>query len=153
MSDIKNLIKQCFSGTDISKLGIKDSKSINNEGNQKVARGPGKTPHLTTTKHFSTKFWNALEWLFNEEIYNHWLQITFLTKCLKQVVQRPTTANMFHRNIDIEKRFLVDLADLLRTSFANAPAHIKQCLKQDFPKLLQLAKFPNIKYGNKITLR
>lgn len=149
--DLKELIKQCFLGNDISKLGLKDSKPLNHDG--KSGRAPGKAPHLATTKHFATKFWNALEWLFNKEICNYWFQIQFLAKCLKRVVRGPNTSNFDHQKIDVESRFLADLNVLLRDSFGNAPAHIKQCLKQDFPKLLQLTKLFNLKSGTKFSLR
>lgn len=72
IADIKQSIKECFSGTSVSALS---SKKPTQRETKAAVRGPGKTPTLTTSQHFRTKFWSAIEWLFDEEIYGYCSQV------------------------------------------------------------------------------
>lgn len=112
------------------------------------SRAPGKTPTLTTSQHFRSKLWQALEWLFEEEIFNYWTQVIFLENCLDSVNQSPSSSESFQTN-DIKYRFWTGLENLLCNSFANCAAHINQCLKQDLPKLLAAARSLQSKFGQK----
>lgn len=76
IADIKQSIKECFSGTSVTALSSK--KPV--RGEPKAVRGPGKTPTLTTSQHFRSKFWSAIEWLFDEEIYGYCSQVHKLLK-------------------------------------------------------------------------
>lgn len=151
ISDIKHSLKECFAGVDVSKLRANESQS-SKEKNARggKSRGPGKTPTLTTSQHFRVKFWTAIEWLFNEEIYNYWKQLCVLEKCLEDVRQSPVASENF-QSANIKQRFWNDLESLLRTSFANSASHISQCLKQDLPKLLGSVRLLQNKIGNKFT--
>lgn len=142
-SDIQHSIKECFVGTDVTKLGSKKQKSSASK-----SRGPGKTPTLTTSQHFRTKLWTSLEWLFDEEIMNYWTQVSFLEKCIENVNQSPASSELFQSN-NIKQRFWVSVEQLLRTSFGNCAAHVSQYLKQDLPKLLAAARTLQTKIGQK----
>lgn len=112
---------------------------------------PGKPLGSTASQQFSRKFWTSLENLFDEEIFNCWKQINFLTKCLKKVVHQPSATNLFE-SVDIEKQFHDRLNELLRVSFTECPAHIRQCLVQDLPKLIRLTKQLHSKCENRLNI-
>lgn len=150
ISDIQHSIKECFAGTDVTKLGSKKQKSAQKEAHK--SRGPGKTPTLTTSQHFRTKLWASLEWLFDEEIMNYWTQVSFLEKCMDGVDQSPASSELFQSN-NIKERFWMSLEQLLRTSFDNCAAHVSQCLKQDLPKLLAAARTLQSKIGQKYVFK
>lgn len=149
ISDIQHSIKECFTGTDVTKLGSKKQKSPQKEAQK--SRGPGKTPTLTTSQK-NTKLWASLEWLFDEEIMNYWTQVSFLEKCMECVDQSPASSELFQTN-NIKERFWISLEQLLRTSFANCAVHISQCLKQDLPKLLAAARTLQTKIGQKYVFK
>lgn len=156
ISDIKHAIRECFAGID-TKRAERKVKSVNNSDQQqqqtaqKPKPSPGKPQGTTASQQFSRKFWTGLENLFDDEIFNCWKQIHFLTKCLKNVVYQPN-ANNRHDRVDIEKQFHDRLNEVLRTSFTDCPAHIRQCLIQDLPKLLRLTKQINSKCENRLNI-
>lgn len=151
ISDIQHSIKECFAGTDVTKLCSKKQKSSQKEASK--SRGPGKTPTLTTSQHFRTKLWTALEWLFDEEIPNYWTQVSFLEKCMESVNQSPASSELFQSSSNIKERFWISLQELMRTSFANCAAHVSQCLKQDLPKLLAAVRTLQTKVGQKYVFK
>lgn len=150
-SDIQHSIKECFAGTDVTKLSSKKQKSASQKEANK-SRGPGKTPTLTTSQHFRTKLWTSLEWLFDDEIMNYWTQVSFLEKCIDDVNQSPASSELFQSN-NIKERFWTSLEQLLRKSFANCAPHVSQCLKQDLPKLLAAARTLQTKIGQKYVFK
>lgn len=150
IGDIKHSLKECFAGIETKKSERK-SKSANNVEQSKPKPSPGKPQGTTASQQFSRKFWTALESLFDEEIFNCWKQINFLTKCLKKVVHQPNAMNLFE-SVDIEKNFHDRLNDLLRISFTECPAYIRQCLVQDLPKLMRLAKQLHSKCENRLNI-
>ncbi|XP_031640105.1 conserved oligomeric Golgi complex subunit 5 [Contarinia nasturtii] len=151
IGDIKHAIKECFAGIQTKKVSERKSKAGNNVDQTKPKPSPGKPQGTTASQQFSRKFWTALESLFDEEIYNCWKQINFLTECLKKVVHQPNAMNLFE-SVDIEKNFHDRLNDLLRISFTNCPPYIRQCLVQDLPKLLRLTKQLHTKCENKLNI-
>lgn len=151
ISDIKHTIKECFAGIDTKKSSERKTKSIGNNEQNKPKPSPGKPQGSTASHQFSRRFWSGLENLFDEEIFNCWKQINFLTKCLKKVVYQPNAANRFEC-VDIEKNFHDRLNEVLRNSFTDCPAHIRHCLVQDLPKLLRLTKQLNSKCENRLNI-
>lgn len=151
ISNIKYTIKECFAGIETKKTSERKSKSGSNIEQSKPKPSPGKPQGTTASQQFSRKFWSALENLFEEEIFNCWKQINFLTKCLKKVIYQPNAVNRFE-SIDIEKHFHDQLNAVLRASFIDCPAHIRQCLVQDLPKLLRLTKHLNSKCENRLNI-
>lgn len=150
IADIKHTIKECFAGIDTNKkMSERKVKSINDQS-KPPRPSPGKPQGSTASQQFSKKFWTALENLFDEEIFNCWKQINFLTKCLKKVNYQPNASSRYE-SVDIEKNFHDRLNELLRTSFTDCPPHIKQCLVQDLPKLLRLTKQLNSKCENRLS--
>lgn len=151
ISDIKHSIKECFAGVEPKKNSDRKAKLGASGEQSKPKPSPGKPLGTTASQQFSRKFWTALEHLFEEEIFNCWKQINFLTKCLKKIVYQP---NATHRldSVDIEKHFHDRLNELLRGSFTNCPAHIRQCLVQDLPKLLRLSKQLHLKCENRLNV-
>ena len=147
VSDIQHSIKECFAGTDVSSMTSKKTKQPAKDSKSQ-ARMPGKTPTLTTSQHFRTKFWTAIEWLFNEELYNCCSQVVMLQNCLTNVRQ-PTTASLLvtFQSMDVKKRFWKSIEELLEQSFSEAAPHIRQCLKQDLPKLLTAAQNLQAKFS------
>lgn len=153
ISDIQHSIKECFAGTEVSKLSSKKTKSEKqSESRGNKPRGPGKAPQLTTSQHFRTKLWQGIDWLFDEEIYNYWTQIIFLEKCLEKIHQAPASSELFQSSA-IKQRFWNNLEDLLKKSFMECTTHVNQCLKQDLPKLLNAARTFQSKISNKFTFR
>lgn len=150
ISDIEHSIKECFAGTDVANLSSKKPQEPVEKAMK--SRGPGKTPTLTTSQHFRTKLWTAMEWLFDEEIYNYWNQVIFLENCLEDVKQ-PATVNvstlLSYQNDAVKERFWKSLEELLKNSFTNCAPHVNQCLKQDLPKLLKIAHGLQSKFGQK----
>lgn len=152
IADIKHAIKECFAGIDTKKANERKSKAAANATDQtKPKPSPGKPLGTTASQQFSRKFWTSLENLFDEEIFNCWKQINFLTKCLKNVVHQPNATNLFE-SVDIEKNFHDRLTELLRVSFTECPPHVRQCLIQDLPKLLRLAKQLHSKCENRLNI-
>lgn len=151
IADIKHTIKECFAGIETKKASERKSKSAANVDQIKSKPSPGKPQGTTASQQFSRKFWTALENLFDDEIFSCWKQINFLTKCLKQVVHQPNATNLFE-SVDIEKHFHDRLNELLRVSFTECPAHIRQCLVQDLPKLLRLTKQLHSKCENRLNI-
>lgn len=151
IGDIKHSIKECFAGIETKKVTERKSKPGSGVDQIKPKPSPGKPQGATASQQFSRKFWTALESLFDEEIYNCWKQINFLTKCLKKVIYQPNATNLFE-SVDIEKNFHERLNELLRISFTECPAHIRQCLVQDLPKLLRLAKQLHSKCENRLSI-
>lgn len=151
IAEIKQTIKECFDGIDIKKVSERKLKSGSNAESSKPKPSPGKPQGSTASQQFSRRFWSALETLFDDDIFNCWKQISFLTKCLKQVVHQPNAANRFEC-IDIEKKFHDRLNEVLKDSFTDCPAHIRQCLVQDLPKLLRLTKQLNSKCENRLNI-
>lgn len=151
ISDIKHTIKECFAGINPKKASERKVKNGNDNESSKPKPSPGKPQGTTASHQFSRKFWIALEHLFDEEIFNCWKQIHFLTKCLKNVVYQSNAANRFEC-ADIEKNFHDRLNDVLRDSFTDSPAHIRQCLVQDLPKLLRMTKQLNSKCENRLNI-
>lgn len=153
ISDIKHTIKECFAGIEIKKSVERKVKSTNNfeqqQATQKPKPSPGKPQGSTASQQFSRKFWTGLENLFDDEIFNCWKQIHFLMKCLKNVVYQPSASNR-HECVDIEKQFHDRINDVLRTTFTDCPAHIRQCLIQDLPRFLRLTKQLNSKCENRL---
>lgn len=151
ISDIKHSIKECFAGIETKKLTERKVKSTANPDSNRPRVGPGKPLGSTASQQFVKKFWSALDNLFDEEIFNCWKQINFLTKCLKRIVHQPNAMNLF-ASVDIEKRFYDRLNQLLNDSFTDCPAHIRQCLVRDLPKLLRLTKQLHSKCENRLMI-
>lgn len=151
IGDIKHSIKECFAGIETKKVTERKSRPGGTVDQSKPKPSPGKPQGTTASQQFSRKFWTALESLFDEEIYNCWKQINFLTKCLKKVVYQPNATNLFE-SVDIEKHFHDRLNELLRVSFTDCPAHIRQCLVQDLPKLMRLTKQLHSKCENRLNI-
>lgn len=153
VGDILHSIKECFAGTEVSKLSSRTGKSEKgSDSRSNRPRNPGKTPTLTTSQHFRTKLWQGIDWLFDEEIYNYWTQVVFLEKSLEKVHQAPASSEHFQSSA-IKQRFWNSLEESLRGSFANCTTHVSQCLKQDLPKLLNAARTFQSKISNKFTFR
>lgn len=154
ISDIEHSIKECFAGTDVSNLSSRKPR----ESQEKTpkSRGPGKTPTLTTSQHFRSKLWTAMEWLFDDEIFNYWNQVVFLESCLEQI-KLPVTTNVStmiaYQSAAVKDRFWKSLEDLLGASFTNCAPHVNQCLKQDLPKLLKIAHGLQSKFGQQFVFR
>lgn len=152
ITDIKHSLKECFAGVDVKKLSTRKVKTENSNEQTQIRRSPGTTQNLNASQHFSTKFWAAIEWLFDEEIFDCWKQINFLTKCSKNVAQQVNRMAPVQM-VDIERGFGDRLNELLKKSFTDCASHIRQCLVQDLPKLLQLIKKLQSKCENRITIR
>lgn len=151
IAEIKQTIKECFDGIEIKRVSERKLKSANINEQSKVKPSPGKPQGVNASQSFSRKFWSSLETLFDEDIFNCWKQINFLAKCLKQVHHQPNAVNRFDC-IDIEKNFHSQLNEVLKESFGDCPAHVKQCLVQDLPKLLRLTKQLNSKCENRLNI-
>lgn len=99
-------------------------------------RGPGKTPTLTTNLNFRNKLWLALEWLFNEEIFDYAQQIEFLCGCLRDDAAFASVQHHF----DLKTIWWEKLGNLLKESFGKAQPHILQCLQEGLPQLTSITK-------------
>lgn len=134
VNDIKHSLKACFTGTDLKVLQQTISRV---DEVKKVPRGPGKTPTLTTSQHFRTKLWSALEWLFDEEIFDITKQVIMLQRSVEQIKQSSderVTAE------SIRVLYVSKIESLLKTSFEGAAPHVIQCLQQGLPRLLSAIK-------------
>lgn len=152
IGDIKHSLKDCFAGVEVKKLSARKVKTDKANEQNRSRKSPGSTQSLNVSHQFSTKFWAAIEWLFDEEIYDCWKQIHFLTKCMKKITQQVSCMSPMQM-VDIEKGFSDRLNDLLKKSFSDCAPHIRQCLVQDLPKLLKLIKQLQSKCENEITIR
>lgn len=152
ITDIKHSLKECFAGVEVKKLSSRKTKTEKSTEQTKIRKSPGTTQNLNASQQFSTKFWAAIEWLFEEEIFDCWKQIHFLSKCSKKIAQQVNCMSPV-QTVDIEKGFGDRLNDLLKKSFTDCQSHIKQCLVQDLPKLLQLIKQLQSKCENHISIR
>lgn len=143
INDIKQSIKDCFTGNDVTSLNA-SKQSSKSAG----SRGPGKVPTLTTSQNFRVKLWTSLDWLFDEEIYGFCQQIILLQKSLKNVnfINSESTETT---EMEIEKKFWLNLEELLKKSFRDCPIHISQCLQQQLPKLLAAARGLQSKLDNR----
>lgn len=131
VGDIKQSIKECFTAPETKISGARDSEPKSTSKAQ--MRAPGKAPALTTSLHFRAKLWNALEWLFAEEIFSCSAQIRFLHKCVRN-------SGLMDADMEIEAQWWKGLQELLKTSFRDCPPHIGQCLQQGLPKLVSETK-------------
>lgn len=136
--DVKQAIKECFTApeTKIDQGGRARDQPQLTQQRGAMMRGPGKTPTLTTNLNFRNKLWLALEWLFNEEIFDYAQQIEFLCGCLRDdaaFVQQPP-------HFDLKTIWWEKLGALLKESFGRAPPHILQCLQEGLPQLTSITK-------------
>ncbi|GAB0090981.1 Conserved oligomeric Golgi complex subunit 5 [Sergentomyia squamirostris] len=131
VGDIKQSIKECFTAPETKIAGSRETEAKNPA--KSAMRAPGKAPALTTSLHFRAKLWNALEWLFSEEIYSFSAQIRFLHKCVRN-------SGLMDADMEIEEQWWRGLQDLLKKSFSSCPPHIAQCLQQGLPKLVAETK-------------
>ncbi|ETN59253.1 four way stop [Anopheles darlingi] len=134
---LRDAIKESFAGTDVAKLRKTGASSPAKERHEsRQMKGPGKAPALTNSSNFRNKLWQALEWLFLDEMYGHCTQVAFLQKCLLDLPlgEDYTLAKEFDR------QFWQNLEKLLMKSFKSAQSHVTQTLQQGLPKLLSLAK-------------
>lgn len=140
--DVKQAIKECFTApeTKISGNNSADQQKGTTRGAAASGmKGPGKTPTLTTNLNFRNKLWLAIEWLFNEEIFDYAQQIEFLCECLRDDAEFVVAAQQ-HQQFDLKSIWWKKLAVLLKDSFAKAPAHILQCLQEGLPQLTSITK-------------
>lgn len=135
INDIKHSLKACFAGTDLKILQQTLSRV---DESKKGPKGPGKTPTLTTSQHFRTKLWTALEWLFDEEIFDITKQVTMLQKSVEQIKQSNDQEKISPDSI--RTLFLAKLEALLKVSFESAAPHVSQCLQQGLPRLLSAVR-------------
>lgn len=133
INDIKQAIKQCFNGADLTtlqKTSIKGSPTTLKGASSKL---PGKVPTLTTSMNFRAKLLVALEWLFTDELYSYCEQAMAIHRCLKKITSGYITENP---SKDFLAKFSKALCNLLKTSFEDSPIHVLQNLQQSLPKLL-----------------
>lgn len=135
-NDIKHSLKACFTGTDLKILQQTVSRA--DDAAKKTPKGPGKTPTLTTSQHFRTKLWTALEWLFDEEIFDITKQVMMLQRAIEQIKQSNDQDRITAESI--RSQFVTKLEALLKTSFEGAAPHVGQCLQQGLPRLLSAVK-------------
>lgn len=152
LNDVRQGIKECFSGGDIASGGGGGQKAIGLTASGPSStmksggmKGPGKLPTLTTSHNFRQKLWSSIEWLFNEEIFNVCQQVLLLQECLDK-------CRVDNTKISIKQKFWSDLNALLETSFSEAPPHIGQCLQQSLPKLLAATQGLQTKLGQTLVL-
>lgn len=131
--DVKQAVKECFTAPE-TKIGSQEGRKEAEKGQR---RGPGKTPTLTTNLNFRNKLWLALEWLFNEEIFDYAQQIEFLCACLREdAAAFVVTSQQF----DLKTMWWQKLGALLKEAFGTAPAHILQCLQEGLPQLTSITR-------------
>lgn len=133
INDIKQAIKQCFNGADLTtlqKTSIKGSPTTLKGTSVKL---PGKVPTLTTSMNFRNKLLIALEWLFIDELFSYCEQAMAVHRCLKKITSGYITDNP---SKDFLPKFSKALCNLLKTSFEESPVHVLQNLQQSLPKLL-----------------
>lgn len=150
VNDIKNSIKQCFNGADLTtlqKTSIKSSPSITKSAH--VAKGPGKQLQLTTSMNFKNKLLTALEWLFTDELLTYCEQVIVLNKSLTKVTSGNITDNP---SKDFLPKFSKAICDLLKSSFEESPVHVLQNLQSSLPKLLSYFNALHDKIGKDVEL-
>lgn len=133
INDIKQAIKQCFNGADLSTLQKTSIKGSPTTLKGSSAKLPGKVPTLTTSMNFRNKLLIGLEWLFTDELFSYCEQAMAIHRCLKKITSGYITDNP---SKDFLTKFSKALCDLLKTSFEESPVHILQNLQQSLPKLL-----------------
>uniref|UniRef100_A0A182QRN4 Conserved oligomeric Golgi complex subunit 5 n=1 Tax=Anopheles farauti TaxID=69004 RepID=A0A182QRN4_9DIPT len=135
---LKDAIKESFAGTDVAKLRKTGASSPAKERahESRQLKAPGKAPTLTNSSNFRTKLWQALEWLFLDEMYGHCTQVLFLQKCLLEL----PLGDDFALAKQFDCKFWNNLEKQLISSFKSAQSHVTQSLQQGLPKLLSLAR-------------
>lgn len=134
--DVKQAIKECFTAPE-TKISSKHGDQQKNATKGTTVKGPGKTPTLTTNLNFRNKLWLALEWLFNEEIFDYAQQIEFLCECLQNEAAFVVTGQ---QPLNLKTIWWDKLGTLLKESFRKAPSHILQCLQEGLPQLTAITK-------------
>lgn len=124
LNDIKQSIKECFAGSDITSVKSKTIKSKQN-------KGPGKITTIQSGLNFRQKLWSSIEWLFTEEIYNICQQVILFQKCIKSI----SLIDNDEKYSLLKEQFWNKLETLLEISFRDSPPHVAQCLQQSLPKL------------------
>uniref|UniRef100_A0A182WLB4 Conserved oligomeric Golgi complex subunit 5 n=1 Tax=Anopheles minimus TaxID=112268 RepID=A0A182WLB4_9DIPT len=134
---LKDAIKESFAGTDVAKLRKTGASSPAKERHEsRQLKAPGKAPALTNSSNFRTKLWQALEWLFLDEMYGHCTQVLFLQKCLLEL----PLGDEYTLAREFDRKFWTNLEKQLVSSFKSAQSHVTQTLQQGLPKLLSLAR-------------
>lgn len=133
INDIKQAIKQCFNGADLSTLQKTSIKGSPTTLKGTASKLPGKVPTLTTSMNFRNKLLVALEWLFTDELYSYCEQVMAIQRCLKKLTSGYISDNP---SKDFLAKFSKALCNLLKTSFEESPVHVLQNLQQSLPKLL-----------------
>ena len=134
LNDIKQAIKQCFSGADVAtlqKTSIKGSPTTLKGSSAKNL--PGKVPTLTTSMNFRNKLLVAIEWLLTDELLSYCEQAMAIHRCLKKIHSGYIIDNS---SKDFLPKFSKALSDVLKLSFEESPVHVLQNLQQSLPKLL-----------------
>uniref|UniRef100_A0A4Y0BMS0 Conserved oligomeric Golgi complex subunit 5 n=2 Tax=Anopheles funestus TaxID=62324 RepID=A0A4Y0BMS0_ANOFN len=134
---LKDAVKESFAGTDVAKLRKTGASSPAKERHEsRQLKAPGKAPALTNSSNFRTKLWQALEWLFLDEMYGHCTQVLFLQKCLLEL----PLGDEYMLAKEFDRKFWNNLEKQLVSSFKAAQSHVTQTLQQGLPKLLSLAR-------------
>ena len=149
INDIKQAIKQCFNGADITTLQKTSIKGSPTTLKGTSAKLPGKVPTLTTSMNFRNKLLIALEWLFTDELYSYCEQALAIHKCLKKITSGYITDNPAK---DFLPKFSKALCELLKSSFEESPVHVLQNMQQSLPKLLSSFNILQSKLNTEITL-
>lgn len=132
--DVGQAIKECFTAPETKIGDAAATKAQKGPAGQSRPMGPGKAPTLTTNLNFRNKLWLALEWLFNEEIFDYAQQIEFLFECVGD------SAFVTSTSFNLKANWWEKLGVLLKESFAKAPHHILQCLQEGLPQLTSITK-------------
>ncbi|XP_022230333.2 conserved oligomeric Golgi complex subunit 5 [Drosophila obscura] len=139
IADMEQSLKECFAGNDISVLNKSPTHgSGSSTSKPAAARGPGKTPQLTTTQNYRAKFWKSLHWLLYDELYESCTQIKLLKAALEQINQFGYTSESSDQYIP--QRFWQKVQQLLRKSFDECSQHVTQTLQEGLSKLLTSAR-------------
>lgn len=149
VNDIKQAIKQCFNGADLSTLQKTSIKGSPTTLKGTSAKLPGKVPTLTTSMNFRNKLLIALEWLFTDELLSYCEQAMAIHRCLKKITSGYITDNPAK---DFLPKFSKALCTLLKTSFEESPVHVLQNLQQSLPKLLSNFNSLQAKLNSEILL-
>jgi hypothetical protein len=144
VTDIKQSIKQCFNGVDLSTLQKTSIKGTPSKG-----RLPGRAPNLSSTMNFKTKLLAGLEWLFTDELFTYCEQVITIDKCLKRLTSGIIGDNPSR---DFLGKFSKTIGELLKTSFEESQVHVLQNLQQSLPKLLTYFNALNAKISKDIEL-
>ncbi|KAG5669687.1 hypothetical protein PVAND_017570 [Polypedilum vanderplanki] len=149
VNDIKQNIKQCFNGVDLStlqKTSIKGSPMTNSS----KGKLPGRVPNLTTSMNFKAKLLAGLEWFFTDELFTYCEQVITIDKCLKKL-----TSGLLGENPSKEflGKFSKTINELLKTSFEESQVHVLQNLQQSLPKLLSYFNTLNEKISREIEFK